>query len=204
MKTNETNETQTNTNKWKHSIAHSVVRQQEVAFKITSNSEAQVTSSNKAMGIPNRRSLFFRYHRHWLCCFFQESFMSAYAIEKDKLEDTGVYVTMDHCKWCSDIPLAHLQTKQRDKEQQCHCNQIKCVLSTDISRKNRPEHYLENTAKTAKIIKTHRSVGVCGSWQSFNRAFDEPAFLSIHEQWAFSHAFSLNTELTILPNSFLM
>lgn len=54
---------------------------------------------------------------------------------------------MHHCKWCSDISLAHLQTKHRDKEQQCHCSQIKCVLSMDVSRKTRPEYYLENTVK---------------------------------------------------------
>lgn len=154
--------------------------------------------------MPSRRSVFFRYHRHWLCCFFQESLMSAYAIVKDKLQDTGVYVTMHHCKWGSDIPLAHLQTKQRDKEQQCHCNQIKCVLSTDVSRKNRPEHYLENAVKRAKLRKTHHSEVVYYPWQSFNRAFDEPAFFSIHKQWAFTHAFSLNIEVAILPNSFLM
>lgn len=124
--------------------------------------QVQIKPQNTKYKVP-----IFQNHRHWLCCFFQESLMSAYTTVKDKLQDTGVYVTMHHCRWCRDISLAHLQTKQRDKEQQCHSNQIKYVLSTEVSRKNRPEHYLDNTVKTAKLRKTHHSVGGCYSWQSF-------------------------------------
>lgn len=120
--------------------------------------------------------------------------MSAYTTVKDKLQDTAVYVTMHHCRWCRDISLAHLQTKQRDKEQQCHSNQIKYVLSTEVSRKNRPEHYLDNTVKTGKL--TILWVGAIP-----DSHFDEPAYFSIFNQWAFIHAFSLTIEVTILPNS---
>lgn len=67
-----------------------------MAFKITSNSEAQVTSSNKAMGYQGEDPYF---SESWaLTLLFLSGVPNVcLCIVKDKLQDTGVYVAMHHC-----------------------------------------------------------------------------------------------------------